>query len=157
MSQEQKNNDKVRKTVLAAVGLCLGVALLLFGGLGGTAEVAPTENADASSAEQYRATVEATLASLCSEVSGAGKVSVFVTLSGGYEYVYAVDGRGACVTVGSGSSERAVVEVVRAPEVRGVGIVCEGASDPRVAQTLNDLVCAALGIGSNRVFITTGQ
>ena len=36
MKQEAGKNEKTKKLVLAAVGLCLGVTLLLFGGLGGT-------------------------------------------------------------------------------------------------------------------------
>lgn len=156
MSREETKKGNIRKLALAAVGLCLGVALLLFGSFGGT-EKATEDGDEIRSAEVYRAELEQTLTALCASVRGAGKVSVFVALSGGYEYVYSTDERGECVTVGSGSSERAVVESVRAPEIRGVGIVCDGADDPAVAAVLCDLICAALDIGSNRVFITAGS
>lgn len=155
MNGERKPKEKTRKLVLAAVGLCFGAALLLFGSFGGTGD-ATSEDGEVLSAQQYREELEATLTALCSSVQGAGKVTVFVTLSGGYEYVYSTDERGKCVTVGSGSGERAVVESVRTPEIRGVGIVCSGSDDPRVAEALCNLVCTTLGIGSNRVFITTG-
>jgi stage III sporulation protein AG len=59
--------------------------------------------------------------------------------------------------VGSGSGERAVVASVRAPEISGVGIVCAGADDPKVAEELCELVSAALGIGSNRIYVTDGS
>lgn len=154
MKQEQKKKEKPRQLVLAAVGLCLGVALLLFGGFGGgdAAEEVVTE-----SPEVYRQTLEASLTDLCSSVRGAGRVTVLVTLKGGYEYVYATDRNGGCVTVGSGSGERAVVASVRAPEIAGVGIVCAGADDPRVAEELCELVSAALGIGRNRIYVSCGS
>lgn len=154
MKQESKKNEKPRRLVLAAVGLCLGVALLLFGGLGGTGE---TETVATESPEVYRQTLEASLTTLCASVRGAGSVTVLVTLSGGYEYVYATDRNGGCVTVGSGSGERAVVASVRAPEISGVGIVCAGADDPKVAEALCELVSAALGIGRNRIYVTDGS
>lgn len=155
MGKEEPGKNKTQKLVIAAVGLCLGVAMLLFGSFGGTGSTAE-ESDEVLSAESYRRELENALTSLCGSVRGAGKVSVFITLSGGYEYVYSTDERGECVTVGSGSSERAVVESVRSPEIRGVGIVCSGADDPAVAAALCDLISSTLGIGSNRIFITTG-
>lgn len=155
MKQEAGKNEKTKKLVLAAVGLCLGVTLLLLGGLGGT--TAAREESELDSPEAYRAELETTLTALCTSVRGAGKVTVLVTLSGGYEYVYATDRNGGCVTVGSGSSERAVIASVRAPTVCGVGIVCDGADDPRVAEELCELVCSALGIGRNRIYVTSGS
>lgn len=156
MSREEQKKGNVKRLALAAVGLCLGVALLLFGSFGGTGETGESGD-EILSAEAYRAALEQTLTALCSSVRGAGKVSVFITLAGGYEYVYSTDSRGECVTVGNGSAERAVVESVRVPEVRGVGIVCDGADDPAVAAAICELVCSSLGIGSNRVFITAGR
>ena len=155
MSKENQSMSKKKKLIVSVVGLCLGVGLLLYGSFGTPA--APVDDTDEITAtESYRRQVEDTLTALCGSVRGAGRVEVFVTLSGGYEYIYATDDRGECVTVGSGSSARAVIRSVRAPEIRGVGIVCDGARDPVVAAAITDLVTATLGIGSNRVFITAG-
>lgn len=157
MSKEESKQRNAKGIALAAMGLCLGVALLLYGSFGGTEKKTAAESGETLSAEAYRADLEATLAALCASVRGAGRVSVFVTLEGGYEYVYATDDRGECVTVGSGSSERAVVERVIAPRISGVGIVCEGASDPVVEANICSLVCTSLGIGSNRVTVLKGK
>ena len=107
MGREELKKGNVKRLALAAVGLCLGVALLLFGSFGGTGETGESGD-EILSAEAYRAALEQTLTALCSSVRGAGKVSVFITLAGGYEYVYSTDSRGECVTVGNGSAERAV-------------------------------------------------
>ena len=154
------NNNKegkMRNVALAVVGLTLGVVFMLFGsfggGLGGDGESGEVSLA----AEEYRALVEGRIRDLCAAVRGVGQVQVFVTLSGGYEYVYSLDDKGECVTVGSGSSERAVVEAVRSPEIVGVGIVCAGARDPAVKQTLVELVSSSLGIGTNRIVVAEGK
>ena len=153
----EENKKSVKGIALAAVGLCLGVALLLYGSFGGTEKKTVEEGEEMLLIETYREELETALAALCASVRGAGRVSVFVTLESGYEYVYATDDRGECVTVGSGSSERAVVERVLSPKIGGVGIVCEGASDPSVEAELCRLVCTALGIGSNRVSVMAGK
>ena len=157
MGKETAPKKNIKGLALAAVGLCLGVALLLYGSFGGTEKSSSVEREEMLSAETYRSELEASLSELCASVHGAGQVRVFVTLESGYEYVYATDARGECVTVGSGSGERAVVERVLAPRIGGVGIVCEGASDPSVEAKICRLVCAALGIGSNRISVMAGK
>lgn len=154
--KEPMKNGRTRHLAISIVGLTLGVVLMLIGGLGGLSGGEAEGQEDALSAETYRAQTEERIRVLCSAVRGAGEVQVFVTLSGGYEYVYSVDERGECVTVGSGSSERAVVEAVRSPEVIGVGIVCAGARDPSVKSALVELVSSALGIGANRIVVAVG-
>ena len=148
---------KTRKMAIAVIGLGLGVVLLLFGSFGGLGSGEEAEEVAAFDAEVYREQVEERIARLCSAVRGAGKVHVFVTLSGGYEYIYSVDDKGECVTVGSGSSEHAVVEQIRAPEIAGVGIVCTGASQSAVREALLELVSSSLGIGTNRIVVTAGN
>ena len=142
--KEKKALGKTGSVAVAAVGLALGVLLMLFGSFGGLSDRDGQETGELASAEEYRIQVEERIVSLCSAVRGAGEVRVFVTVSGGYEYVYSVDERGECVTVGSGSSERAVVEAVRSPEIVGVGIVCAGAGDPAVK-------------GTNRIVVAQGN
>ncbi len=146
---------KNQKTAIALIGLAVGLTLMLISNLS-----PPTDSTDdptSLSAETYRAQVEERVKTLCSAVKGTGEVSVFVTVSGGYENIYSVDNKGECVTVGSGSSERAVVESVRSPEIVGVGIVCTGAKDPALCQVLVELVSSALGIGTNRIVVAEGN
>ena len=92
---------------------------------------------------------------LCCRVKGVGKVTVLVSLEGGYEYVYARDADGDCVSIGSGSSKQAVVENVLPPRLMGVGIVCEGGDNAALKAELIALLSAALGIGANKIYITS--
>jgi stage III sporulation protein AG len=84
-----------------------------------------------------------------------------VTLAGGFEYVYATDRKTAAggesisyVTVGSGSGESLVYITEKPPAIVGVGVVCTGGTDPTVRQEITALLSAALGIGSNKIYVT---
>ena len=94
MGKEENKKMKAKSLALAAVGLCLGVALLLYGSFGGTEKKTADEGEEMLLIETYRKELETALSALCASVRGAGRVSVFVTLESGYEYVYATDDRG---------------------------------------------------------------
>jgi len=160
----KKSNKKWHKIILIAVGGGLGVALLLIGGGFGrsngedTAPTAlPTDSADA-----YAEMLEERVADICSGVSGAGRVSVLVSLRGGYRTVYAIDSqsnssgyKNEIVMSGSGSGREAVVTAYENPEIAGVGIVCTGGNDPRVQREVISLVSASLGISTNKIFVAS--
>jgi len=132
------------KVAIIGIGFVIGVAMLAFGGGGEKSEVKK------DLASEYRATVEAELEELCEAMTG-GEVKVFVSLEDGFSYSYALDSRGGVVTVGSGSSEEALVESVRAPVIAGVGVVCDGNAD---RSRLVELISSSLGIGTNKIFVT---
>ena len=160
----KKNNKKWQKIILIAVGGGLGIMLLLLGGGFGKSEgedtaaaVLPTDSADA-----YAEMLEERVADICSGVSGAGRVSVLVSLKGGYRTVYAIDSQSTSsgykneiVMSGSGSGKQAVVTAYENPEISGVGIVCTGGDDPRVQKEIISLVSASLGISTNKIFVAS--
>ena len=107
------------------------------------------------------AELETRVKALCSRVTGVGEAEVMITLSGGFEYVYATDTRTAAggvttsyVTVGSGGGESLVFVTEKPPAIVGVGVVCAGGNDPAVRQEITSLLSAALGIGSNKIYVT---
>lgn len=138
--------------MLAALFL-LGLFLLLCSGL--PHADTKSEEEMLPSAEAYRAALREEITRLCQEVTGVGKVTVLVNLSEGYSYVYARDTDGDCVSVGSGSGREAVLERVLPPSISGIGIVCDGGDNPDVKARLTALVSAALGIGTNKIYITS--
>ncbi len=138
-------------------GALLGVALLLFGGMNAENEIAEapdTLTARETELVEYQTKLEKELEVLCEAVAGVGDAEVLLTLDRGFTVRYARDGEGAPVTVGTGSSEEALFEAVLPPTVAGVGIVCRGGNIPAVREALTELVSTALGISSNRVYIT---
>ncbi len=156
---------KTGKLTVAVVGVLLGVGLLLFGnrivgGKGDPTPDAPEPGAEVRAVEEYRLALERRVADITAEVAGAGKVSVVVTLEGGYEYVYAYDRKTTVggesttyITVGSGSDESLVFLCERAPAIVGVGIVCTGGGNMEVRREITSLVSAAFGVPTNKIYV----
>lgn len=141
-----------KKYWLLGLGFLAGLLLLLYGNFGGLGKEKNTVQ-ETPEAEAYRTRLEEEIRALCARADGVGNVTVLVSLEGGYEYVYACDESGKCVTVGSGSSKEAVVEQVLPPRIGGIGIVCDGGEDAELCQRLTLLLSAALGIGANKIYI----
>lgn len=150
MKENKKDTAKWRVAIIG-IGFVIGVALLLAGGSG-----EKTEEVSTYSDQAYRLSLESELEELCEALVG-GDVKVFLSLEGGFSYVYAPDQRGGIVTVGSGSSEKAIIESSRAPLVSGVGVVYFKEKSPILESELADLISSALGIGANKIFIIASK
>lgn len=159
----KKSQNNSSKIILLVIGALVGIVLIIFGGGFGKDETVDAEVKETESefdADAYAAMLEARVADICSQVSGAGKVEVFVSLKGGYRTVYAVDSQSTSsgyknevVMSGSGSDKRAVVTAYENPEIGGVAIVCSGADNEAVRVQIISLVSAALDIGTNKIFV----
>ncbi len=140
-------------------GVVLGVMLLIFAGAGTTTEKSKAEG-ESLLAEQtgalslYESKLEKELELLCESVAGVSDATVMVGFSGGYRLQYLSDADGEPVTVGGGSSEAGIFATLIPPAVSGVGVVCRGGNRPDVQAKLVELISTALGIPSNRVYIT---
>ncbi len=156
-----------KKLLLLIGGAILGVALLLFGGLGSAdrkESKAEEQAAGELDPEEYADKVEERVRVLCSQVKGAGTVRAVVTLKGGYRAVYATDSqstgtgfKNSTVLIGSGSSEGAVLICYENPEIAGIGIVCTGGDDPAVRDRITSLVAAAFDVGTNKIFVAAAS
>lgn len=164
MSEKTKQNqNRSVKFILLVLGAAVGMALLILGGRadGEAAEAVQSSGAsDTLDAEAYADMLEERVADICSRVAGAGKTEVFVSLKGGYRTVYAVDSqanssgyKSEVVMSGSGADKKAVVTAYENPEIGGVAIVCEGAGNSAVRTQIISLVSAALGIGTNKIYV----
>lgn len=142
------------KLWIILLGGALGIALLLFGGSENKKDAQTLE--EGSQLIEYTAQVEKKILELCSSVEGVKNVSVAVSFESGFEYVYATDGD-KTLTVGSGSSESAVRVTEKPPSISGIGIVCTGGGKPQIQQKLINLISAAYGISSNKIYITEAQ
>lgn len=149
---------------ILAGGLVAGVLLLVFGGMStGKSKEGKEQLPAVNDGEilSYQSMLEEKVTALVEQVAGAGKASAAVTLSGGFEYVYAqnMTDKGGNVSstyilVGSGSSESAVYLRVKTPTIAGIGIVCDGGGDAAVRREIVELLSAAFGLGSNRIYVT---
>ncbi len=159
---------KSGKLAVALAVVAIGVLLLFLGNNHRAAgkdtddtPAAPATGADDAAVETYRLTLERRVADICAEVRGAGTVSVVVTLSGGYEYVYATDKKVTSggesttyITIGQGDDEALVYITERPPAISGIGVVCAGGMDDTVRREIISLVSAAFGVPTNKIYVT---
>lgn len=164
---------KSGKLWIVILGAVIGAGLLVFGSIDlpfgkSTGQDKTQDLGEQSELAEYKQALSGEIATLCRRVRGAGEVHVIVTLSGGYEYVYARDEQSKTagdtytwdqdyVIVGSGSAQSPLLLMRRQPEIAGVGIVCTGGDDPAVQNELTALVSAALGIGTNKIHVSAAQ
>lgn len=164
---------KSGKLWIVIVGAVIGLGLLVVGSFDLPLFEKKEQKTSAVNTEQaelqaYKNALSGEIAQLCAGVRGVGRVQVMVTLSGGYEYVYACDVQSKTgnetytweetyVLVGSGSAQSPILLMKLQPSVAGVGIVCEGGGDPAVQNELIALVSATFGIGTNKIHVSASQ
>ena len=171
-------DGKIRLIVI--LGL-LGMALILLsqffdGGSGKTKEV-DTATAQFTS-EEYIAELEGKLTALITGIDGVGEARVMVTLESGVEYIYAQEEKRNTDTTREGGTtevsgkvyekenveqkyilvdqngkKQPLLQTELQPKIQGVVIVCEGADNVRVEQSLTNVVTTALNIPSTRVCV----
>lgn len=148
--------SKYRYVILVLV---IGIALMLipFGSKKSETAVTP-----AISKEEPDITDQ--LTKILSQIDGAGKVSVMLTVKTGQSSVYQND---EDITSGDGGSIRqdtviitdenrvqsGLVQHVLAPEYRGAIVVCEGADKPEVRLHIIEAVARVTGLGTDRISV----
>ncbi len=153
----QKMRSDKKLTALAAV-LLAGLVLLAFSG--GSSEKTAKDAATDTARARLERSMETRLERLLQSVEGVGKVRVLVTVECMEQTVYArnetsaENGRQSSEIVLTDSRRTALRESVSAPRVRGVAVSCAGGGSAKVRQEVASLVCAALGVSANRVYVS---
>ncbi|MFI3169550.1 MAG: stage III sporulation protein AG [Faecalibacterium sp.] len=171
--REQLKNKKLASKLVIYLGL-LGMALILISELFGAekvsvADVSGTEQSilaqdgnemttvSISTEETYRANLEESLASLITQMEGAGKTIVMITLVSGEEVVYAQNVTQSDSQISEShvllESGEALSEKVYTPTVCGVAVLCEGGDSILVEAKITTMVTALFDISSNRVTV----
>lgn len=148
--------SKYRYVILVLV---IGIALMLipFGIKKSETSVTP-----AISKEEPDITDQ--LTKILSQIDGAGKVSVMLTVKTGQSSVYQND---EDITSGESGSIRqdtviitdenrvqsGLVQHVLAPEYRGAIVVCEGADKPEVRLHIIEAVARVTGLGTDKISV----
>ena len=144
--------------VFYGVLVLMAVMLFIFSRESPSEEQQPASAPQAAQAQ----TLESQLEGVLSAIDGAGRVKVLITYEQEEEIVpvYAVDEqvtdtsetrKETPATVGSGSSEEAMVLTVRAAKVRGAVIVAEGAGDISVRSNLLKAAQAVLDVPASKI------
>ena len=154
--------DKYKYVLLVILA---GVVLLLWPT--GEKET-PQASAGNGTAEEFDlAALEEKLSQTLSQVEGAGKVTVTLTVKSGLEQVpltdrsTSVSERGnsveeKTVVINTGSGQEAVVRLQRGPVFQGAVVVCPGGDQAEVRLLLTQAVAALTGLGADRITVCKG-
>ena len=151
------------KKILAFLGkykfaiLILALGLLLMAIPGRTEPAATVQETQPEPAVD----VAQELSRLLSQVQGAGKVEVLLTLEAGEETLYQYDENLSdsaqnrdTVTVTDGQrGQTGLVRQVLPATYRGAVVVCQGADDPRIRLAIVEAVSMATGLGADRISV----
>ena len=154
--------DKYKYVLLV---LAVGVLLLLWP----AGKEEPAQSGASGQEEQFDlAALEEKLSQTLSQVEGAGRVTVTLTVKSGMEQVLAADRttsvteRGnsveeRTVVVNNGSGQEAVVRLERYPVFQGALVVSQGADRAEVRLVLTQAVSALTGLGADRITVCKGS
>lgn len=163
--------DKKNKIILLIGALAL--VFLLLSEIGGEAEEVSVTRDSASYSAEYTKKIERQLEDILSEINGAGRVQVMVTLDTCYENVYAkgysakteendvetqneTEEEYIIIKKGSNNEECLVVKVYE-PQIKGVAVVAEGADNIKVKKAITETVCALFDISSAKVSVEKSE
>lgn len=163
MNKEKKKSviKKIKKEYIIIAILCLIAVYFVFS-IGGSLKGQSKKNVKTES--DYATILENKLKDVLSKVSGAGNVTVKISLSGTVEKVYATN-----ETITETSSNKTVkkenvvvggelVEIGEIyPQITGVLIVASGASSLTVRQNVMEAVVTFLNVDSSKVIILNGK
>jgi stage III sporulation protein AG len=119
---------------------------------------------DCSTAEEYAKMLENKLCNVLSKVSGAGSVSVVITLESGFGFEYATNTETKTITSGDNEttvttetvilvSNQPVIEKQNYPTIKGVVVVADGANDINVKLNIISAIETILQVDRQNITI----
>lgn len=157
-----KNSDKKAK-VIVILGF-LGIFFIFVSQFIPTEKQEPIEDKTYSSVE-YKKVLEEDLKDFISDIKGAGKTKVLITLKGSGETQFLKENKTDIsdtlkrieenyVLTDGKDGRNTVIKSRTDPEIKGVLVVCDGADSVYVKNEILNAVTTALDIGANRVYIS---
>lgn len=163
------SGDNLKNLIIFA-GI-LGIALIFISSFIGNKNESTEEpvSESAATAEEYAEKLEDDLEKIISNIDGAGKTSILITIDREIESVYQTDtdtetksdsensqqsNKSTTVIIkGKNSTEEPIKVTEIMPKIKGVLVVCDGADSSVVKQNIIDSVRTVLGVASSRVSV----
>ncbi len=153
---QQKTGGLLKKYRYVLIVLLIGIGLMLIPDFEKELDTTPVSNTPEFTNQSEE------LTGILSQIQGAGKVRVMLTLASGEQTVYQTDKdmdasgsvRYQTVTVtDSNRNQQGIVQQILAPEYRGAIILCQGAEDASVRLAIVEAVSDATGLTSDRISV----
>ena len=147
----QRLQTFIKKYKYVALVLVLGILLMTFP----TGKQNTQAGTNASNQQVRIETLVSTqMEALLSKVSGAGKVSVMLTVAAGEETIYQTNDDKDTVTITDADrNQNGLIRQVNPPSYLGAVIVCQGADDPSVRLAIVNAVSKVTGLGTDRIAV----
>lgn len=154
--------DLIKKYRYAILVLLIGLVLMSIPSFQDSKDAAVSDNRVQTVDEP---SLESKLSQILSQVNGAGKVEVILTVAAGEEVVYQTDNdetntadssakNADTVTITDANrNQNGLVRQVNPAVYQGAIIVCEGADNPTVHLAIVDAVSKITGLGTNRISV----
>lgn len=152
----------IKKFRYAIIVLLIGVLLMMWPS-GEKEEIAPNADPLISVSEPIK--IQEELANILSQVSGAGRVEVFLTEAEGEQTLYQMDldvstdgtsnktEESTIIVSDSQRTETGLVRQILPPKYQGAIIVCDGADSPSVRLAIAEAVSKITGLGTDRICV----
>lgn len=153
--------DSVKKYRFALLVVLLGLALML---IPGKAKDAPETTTNKPTTSQQQDDLSARLKEILSQINGAGRVEVMLSVAQGEKTLYqsnqdSTGGDNESIhmdTVIINDENRAqsgLIQQILPPVYQGAIIVCQGADHPSVRLAIVDAVSKITGLGADRISV----
>lgn len=157
---QKKALDTVKRYRYAILVLVLGLALMLIPGQAKDPQsqtVVPTE-------QQEKPEISQSLAQILSQIQGAGKVEVMLTVASGEKTVYQTDEEVSggenvstrietVIVTGTDRGQSGLIQQVNPPTYLGAIVVCQGADRPAVRLAIVEAVSKVTGLGADKISV----
>lgn len=149
----EKWGKRIQKYKYVSIVLLIGILLMTIPGFSGRKSSSEEANPTVTCSNDTEA-----LTQILSQIKGAGKVRLLLTLDAGEKTMYQMDanGQGNSDTVIITNEDRAqqgLIQQITAPVYRGAIIVCQGADDSVVRLAIIEAVANATGLRSDRICV----
>lgn len=153
--------DGVKKYKYAILILFLGLALML---MPDQSKDQDTRSEQTEPIVQTQEDMDDRLAQILSQIKGAGKVQVMLTLKSGEEILYQTDQKiqssengtsqwDTVILTDSNRAESGLVTQINPPVYQGAIIVCEGADKATVRLAIVEAVSKVTGLGADQISV----
>ncbi len=151
--------SKLKTKVKTGKALEIVVILLLAVVVAAVIFAAMRGNSDETASDEYADKLSAQLSTILSQIEGAGEVDVFITVASEGEKIIATESivapDGTVTTTPILSGGDVIVLEEKNPEITGVLIVAEGASDLNVRFSLFEATASVLHINQSIIKVYT--
>ncbi len=143
-----------------AIIMLVGIILMCIPGK----QESQTTAAEPTAAQQQES-AESRLEAILSQLEGAGKVQVMLTIAQGEKVIYQFDedydtndtsnsvNKDTVIISDSSRNEQAVISQVLPPIYMGAVILCQGADQPAVKLAIVEAVCKLTGLGADKICV----